>query len=65
MTSYYNREDQTYKYIAKSLGVHFHRYLGYEGDQIQFNNVELVLLASDNKFMDICYDCLFNEIFLI
>jgi predicted transposase/invertase (TIGR01784 family) len=56
MTSYYNREDQTYKYIAKSLGVRFHRYLGYEGDQIQFNNVELVPLASDNKFMDICYD---------
>lgn len=51
-----SREDETYKYIIKKLGIRFHRRLGYEGNSIEFKNVELTPLALDNKFMDLFYE---------
>ena len=49
-------EDETYKFIIKKLGIRFHRRLGYEGDLIEFKNVELTPLALDKKLMDIFYE---------
>ena len=49
-------EDETYKFIIKTLGIRFHRHLGYDGDSIEFKNVELNPLALDNKLMDILYE---------
>jgi hypothetical protein len=49
-------EDETYKYIIKKLGIRFHKRLGYDGNSIEFKNVELTPLASENKFMDIFYE---------
>ena len=56
MSKELSREDETYKYIIKKLGIHFHKRLGYDGDSIQLKNVELTPLAKDNKFMDIFYE---------
>ena len=53
MTSELSREDETYKYIFKKLGVRFYRRLGYDAESIKFKNVELVPLAPDNRYMDI------------
>ena len=51
----YSKQDLTYKFIIKKLNIRFHRYLGYEGENLTFNNVELIPLANDNKYMDISY----------
>ena len=49
-------QDETYKYIIKKLGIRFHRRLGYDGNSLEFKNVELTPFALDNKFMDIFYE---------
>lgn len=51
----HSKQDLTYKFIIKILNIRFHRYLGYEGEKLTFNNSELIPLASDNKYMDISY----------
>ena len=56
MSKKVSREDEAYKYIIKKLGIRFHRYLGYDGNSLEFKNVELTPSALDNKFMDIFYE---------
>ena len=43
----------TYKFIIKTLKHRFFRYLGYEGENIVFENVEQIPIGSDQKIMDI------------
>ncbi len=52
----HSKQDLTYKFIIKTLNIRFHRYLGYEGEKLTFNNVELIPPANDNKYMDISYN---------
>lgn len=56
MTRELSSEDETYKYIIKKLGIRFHKRLGYDGESIEFKNIEITPLAVDNKFMDIFYE---------
>lgn len=56
MTRKLSREDETYKFIIKKLGIRFHKRLGYDGDSIEIKNIELTPLAVDNKYMDIFYN---------
>lgn len=56
MSKELSRQDETYKYIIKKLGIRFHRRLGYDGNSLEFKNVELTPFALDNKFMDIFYE---------
>lgn len=46
-------EDETYKFIAKKLNIRFFRRLGYDGQEIEFLNVEQIPVGPDQKFMDI------------
>lgn len=56
MSKELSRQDETYKYIIKKLGIRFHRRLGYEGNSLVFKNVELTPFAMDIKLMDIFYE---------
>ena len=55
MTDEQCKADETYKYIIKRLGIRFHRRLGYDGDEIDFKNVELIPPVKDKKIMDVVY----------
>lgn len=46
-------EDETYKFIAKTLKIRLYRRLGYDGEEIVFLNVEQIPIGTDQKFMDI------------
>ena len=54
MTKELVRQDETYKYIIKTLNVRFFQRLGYDADEIVFLNVEQIPIGPDQKFMDIC-----------
>ena len=47
-------QDETYKYIIKTLNVRFFQRLGYDAEEIVFLNVEQIPVGPDQKFMDIC-----------
>ena len=55
MTDEQSCADETYKFFIKRLGVRFHRRLGYDGDEIDFKNVELIPPVRDRKIMDMVY----------
>ena len=55
MTDVQSCADETYKFFIKRLGVRFHRRLGYDGDEIDFKNVELIPPVRDRKIMDMVY----------
>ena len=46
-------QDVTYKFIIKTLKHRFFRHLGYEGENIVFENVEQIPMGPDQKIMDI------------
>lgn len=46
-------QDVTYKFIIKTLKQRFFRHLGYEGENIVFENVEQIPMGPDQKIMDI------------
>ena len=55
MTDELSKADETYKFFIKRLGIRFHRRLGYDGDEIDFKNVELIPPLRDRKIMDMVY----------
>ncbi len=54
MTKELARQDDTYKYIIKTLNVRFFRRLGYDAEKVVFLNIEQIPIGPDQKFMDIC-----------
>lgn len=48
-------EDEIYKYFLKVLKEKFHRRLGYECEEIEFLNTELIPQGIDRKYMDCHY----------
>lgn len=52
MTREIASEDEIYKYFLKTLKERFHRRLGYECEEIEFLNTELIPPGVDRKYMD-------------